>query len=264
MLSLLFLLSLFYLRFIPINMFWGMYFLFFGRNNHYKALYYQPLIAALIATSYLLALIVLATLPIALINYSIQDYGNSNLIPVLLTLKGGTDINFLGNSPLKDTLFSFLLAGCLCHKKMALVLKNLAKVIHVLAFVLIILGGIDVFNDYNSHVNPDIFDLLFPENGAVMFWGGIAVLTLVYFYLSFLTADTSLSRWKKRLAAIPSISPVFKYLVVSQSLLHPYFFLSPNGRRLVNKKEEINKKLILLLKKAFVENRDRIPEKWLN
>jgi len=252
MLSFLFLLSLFYLRFIPVNIFWGIYFCFFGRNSRYN-IFYQPIIAFFAILSYLPAVAASATLPIALVNYSIQDYQNGSLVPMLLLF-----------GPSKNTYFSFLLTEIVCNKKIASFLKNFAQFIRVMALVTIVLGGIDVFNDYNSHVNPDVFDLLFPKNGAVMFWGGAAVFIFTYFHLSFLTGGTSLVKWKGRLNASSGISPFLRYFAVSQSLLHPYFFLSLRGRRLVGKNKKLNKKLILLLKKAFVEERDEIPDEWLD
>jgi len=271
MLSFIFLVILFYLRFIPISIFWRLYFLFYpitqalARENPKRPrnLSGQILAPILMGASYCLSFAILVSPFIAVLNYLFQDKGESLLVPILLISTNNSYLNFLGRSPQKDSLFSFLLSDWFCNKKKIMALRLLVLTVEILASLGIIFGSIEVFNDYNSHRNPDIFDFLFPDNGAAMFWGGIAIFFLTHFYLYFLAPASSTRKWKTRLLAGSQIPAALREFTISRSLLHPYFFLSSRERGFVKENNVTGEKLNPLLEKAFRENRSSIPIEWL-
>ena len=258
--SLIFLFGLFYLRFVPITIFWAIYSLLFSWEPRKNTLF-QLLIAANVIISYITALIILIALPVAILNYFIHESTENSLIPMLL-LASDNNFRLLGKVNWRDYLFCFLLNENLCSKKKVIALKLMLTATQIVALILIMIGGIEVFNDYNSHINPDIFDFLFPEVGAGMFWGGIALLALTYFF-RFLIPATNVIKWKKRILASNNFFSSLRDCAISLSLLHPYFFLSPEGRKLVKNQKISSGQLTLLLRKVFIENKDVIPDKWL-
>lgn len=258
--SIIFLLSLFYFRFIPLSIFWTVFPLLV-KSLKVKKLYFNILAAVLIVLSYTVAITVVTALPIAILNYFFQDGDKGILTPVLLFVS--KELEFPGLMPFKNYFYSFLLNGIFCTKKKLVVLRSLATFLEIISLVSIILGGIEVYNDYHSHLNPDAFDFFFPENGAGMFWGGIAALTLSYFFLTFLIPGQSIRKWKRRLEISSKISPSIEEFIIARSLFHPNFFLSPSGRTAVKENHKLADKLPLLLEKAFIKNKDRIPDEWL-
>lgn len=259
--SFVFLLSLFYFRFIPISIFWTIYLPFSDKLS--RKIYREVIAVCLIILSYSATLAIVAVIPITILNYFFQDSNEGILAPILLFVPE-KEWNLSGTVPFKNYFFSFLLNSIFCSERKILLTKTLATGLEVISLVLIILGGIEVFNDYNSHLNPDIFDFLFPEYGALMFWGGIFVLTVAYFFLAFLIPGLSVKKWKKRLALSADLPPFIKEFVFSRSLFHPNFYLTPSGRLIVKNNTEAIEDLPLLLEKAFIKNKDRIPENWVD
>jgi len=258
--SFVFLFGLFYLRFVPIAIFWEIYSFFFNWKPR-KNIFFQTTIIAIVIISYIIAWVILIAFPIAILNYFLQENTESSVVSILLFV---SENNFRLPNKInwKDHLFYFLLNKGLTSKKKVAALKLMLPIAQITTLVLIMIGGIEVFNDYTSHVNPDIFDFLFPKTGAGMFWGGLALLALTYF-VYFLISAANAVKWKKRIFISNNLSPLLRDYVISSSLVHPYFFLSPRGRGLVKNKKISSRRLALLLEKAFIENKDQIPDEWL-
>lgn len=266
--SILFLLFIFYLRYIPISIFWKLYSFFslekgIIENKSFASLFNRRLIEGLLVFfSYSIAFIVVSTLVIAISNYFFRDNTKSVLAPMIL-FSSHDYLKILKERKYFSILFSFLLSDWFCFKKRIFLWRSTVLSIRFFAILLIVIGGIDVYNDYNSHINPDVFDFLFPESGSAFFWGGIVLLNTTFFLLDFLMPTSRSLGWKDRLEKSFVMSPTTREFVVSRSLLHPYFFLSPHGRLLVKTNNTPTNKLSLLLEKAFVKGKDWIPDEWL-
>jgi len=257
-----FLAGLFYSRFVPIGIFWAIYAVTYGYkiSNYFLR---QAFITFAIALSHLIAAIIAISLPVAIANYLVAGEHKNILFPFLMIFVEKKDISFFLNHKFKDYFFSFLVNKLFCSKKIILFLKGALIIIQCVTFLSIILGAIEVFNDYHSHANPDIFDFFFPQYGAGMFWGGTTIFVFTFFFLNFIFPNKSLLKWKYRLIAISDFAPILRRLAVSPLFFHPYFFLSPAGRLLVKRNGLSAEKLHLLLTKAFRENKREIPEEWL-
>lgn len=258
--SFVFLLGLFYTRYIPLSIFWGIYSCFFGDEETQENFFTKIFTVLLILFSYLISFLIITVLCLAILNYFFQD-SSEGVAPILLFVSENW---FFPSRPhFKNYFYSFLLNQIFCSPKKILAIKTICTFLEVLFLVLIMIGAIEVYNDFHSHLNPDIFDFLFPEGGAEFLWGGIALLSLTYFFLNFLIPGLSGHKWKKRLTLSTRFRPFIKELVISNSLFHPYFFLSPAGRAYLKENPKPEEELSLLLEKALIENKDRIPENWL-
>jgi len=213
--SFLFLLNVFYLKFIPTAFVWnGFAPLIKPEKENYRTIRIT-LFTISILISYLIALIIYLIPFIFFLNLILIGSGNKDSFLSIYFFLGGI------------TNYS-LLVSRLANPKFAKVLGNI-----LLFFSLIILtiGGMEMFNDYSSHVNPDIFDLLLPEYGGKLFWGGAFLLTLSSFILNFLSQSQSIKVWKKREEVAKKLPKYLQTLVFSKSILHPYFFLDTEDRK---------------------------------
>lgn len=255
--SFLFLLGLYFLRHVPLTIFWGLYSLLPEEKISKPGIAYP---AGFLVLGYLASSFLIISVVVFVFNVLIANDFQSTILPILLTeeIVAAEKLN-----PVEIKRFSLLLSQLVCLKKFALPFKFLLRLFEFLALISIGIGLVDILNDINSHLNPDLFDFLFPLSGALTFYGGISLLSITSFFLYFIFPPKNIQKWKRRSNASLSFTAGFRSHIVSPSLSHPYFFLTPKGRYLVSKKLIPSATLTLLLEKALLDNKDRIPEEWL-
>jgi hypothetical protein len=255
--SFFFLLGLYFLRHIPLAIFWGLYSLF---PQEKKSKIGLGLSIIFLAIGYGAGFLLIMSIIIFILNVLIINNFQSTILPILLT----QEIITAGKlNSIKSKYFSLLLSRLVYSKRFSLPLKFLLRLVEFLALISIGIGLVDVLNDIASHENPDLFDLLFPLGGAMMLYGGITLLSITSFFLYFVFPTRSIQKWEKRLSVSLNLPAGLRNYIVSPSLLHPYFFLTPKGRFLTTRKAPPTKTLTLLLEKALLDNKDQIPEEWL-
>jgi|GEM_PF-1530741 len=254
--SFVYLLGLYFVRFIPLKIFWGLYSL----GERLKIQIGPKLLFLLIPASYGVSLLALFFILLAGLNFSFAH--NLQLVWVPLLAEPGNPANF-DSGKLDYRYYSFLLSPLLCRKILAIPLKIVFQMLAYLALIATGFGAAEISNDYSSHLNPDFFDLLFPANGAVLFYGGLALFILTGFFLYFLLPVRNLRKWKRRMETSSRFSPGYRNWIVSPALLHPYFFLSPGAKNFCAQHAVDPKIISLLFNIALVENRDIIPFEWL-
>jgi len=246
--SYIFLLLLFYLRYIPLAVFWHLFMPIIPTKRSFS----KVLVLISITLSYIFSLFILAAPLLFFLNFFLMDDSRREMLLSLFLFLGGVENSFPPSSH-RESLFSRV------NVKRSKLSMLAANVVSLFSVAVITLGSIEVFNDFNSHSSPDIFDLFFPDFGGSMFWGGITLLTLSSFYTYFLSNTQSVRKWKYRWAVASSFPDFLKDLIFSFSLTHPYFFLEQKSRG-----KHINSpKLRLLLKRAFREDKDHIPSDWM-
>ena len=148
-------------------------------------------------------------------------------------------------------------------KKKFLIL--LFRMLEILGLILLSIGGIELGNDFQSHVNPDVFDFFFPDIGGNIFWGGLSLFSFSSFFLYFIFGQEDLRSWRKRINKIRNLPGFWEEILISKTLMHPYFFLSSGGRALLQKKKMVfDEKIFRFLNKAIRENLRGIPEEWID
>ena len=257
--SLLHLLRLYYTRHIPLTIFWGLYSIL-PVEKLSRGLLKFVLVALLLVLGYSLGWILILFHLVFLFNILLAYNFHTTILPILLIQE--PFIKF-GPKTTNGILYSFLLSRLIYRKKFSLPLKFLLRLIEFFALISIGIGLVDLSNDFASHASPDLFDLLFPLYGALPFFGGVTLLSLTSFFLYFIFPSGNIQKWKRRQRASLGFSSHLRKYVISPDLLHPYFFLTPKGRFLTAKRAISDKSLTLLLEKALLDNKDRIPAKWL-
>jgi len=245
--SFIYLLGLYFARFIPLKIFWGLYSLMEAAKIRIRPKTLIPLVIL----SYGAALLALFIILLAGLNFSLAHNLQSVWLPLLVAPQQD------------DRNFAFLLSPLLCRKFAVLPLRIILGLLEYSALIAMGFGAVEVINDYSSHLNPDVLDLFFPANGAVLLYGGFAFFVSAGFFLYFLLPSRNLRKWKRRTAASSQYAPVYRNLIVSPALLHPYFFLSPGAKLFCAKHKIDSKRIALLLEKAPIENRDVISLEWL-
>jgi len=246
--SLVYLLGLFFTRFIPLKIFWGLYSL----AERVKMRRGPGLLIPLVVLSYGASLLALSLMLLVWLNFSFAH----NLQLVWLPL-------WVEPEKLNPKNYSLLISPLVYSKFFRLAGKIIFSLLEYLALISVGFGAAEIRNDYSSHLNPDYLDLMFPANGAVLFYGGFTLFVLVGFFLYFLLAPRNLRKWKQRVAISSQLAPGWQRLIISPALLHPYFFLSPGAKHFCVKYKIEAKRIALLFNKALIENRDIISLEWL-
>lgn len=255
--SFFFLLGSYFLRHVPLTIFWGLQSIFpFSKHSHLRVLSSLLFLIVSYGTSFLLLMSIL----IFVLNYMVIKNFQSTILPILLTeeLITANNLNLVNNK-----YFSLLFSRLICSKKFAIPFKFALRLLEFFALIAIGVGLVDILNDFSSHINPDLFDILFPLNGALPFYGGVTLLSLTAFFLYFVFPSSNIQKWEKRLRLSLNFPASIRGYIVSPTLLHPFFFLTPKGRLITRKNSITVKTLTLLLKKALLDNKDQIPEEWL-
>jgi hypothetical protein len=253
--SLIYLLGLYFTRFIPLKIFWGLYSL----AESVRIKIGPKILVPLIILSYGATLFVLFIILLAGLNFSLAH----NLQLIWLPLLAVPEKSAFYWKNFNDKNYIFLLSPLLYLKAIVLPLRIILGLLEYSALVAMGFGAVEVVNDYSSHLNPDILDLFFPANGAVLLYGGFAIFVLVSFFLYFVLAPRNLHKWKRRIMTSSRYAPAYRSLIISPALLHPYFFLSPGAKLFCAKRKISSKRIALLLSKAILENRDVISFEWL-
>lgn len=255
--SFFFLLGLYYFRHVPQSIFWGLFSVLPTINSLKLKTFYLGL---LLSVSYVVSFFLLCSLMIFAFNVLLAYDFQSTILPILLT----EDI--ITNSNIKTFSrknFSLLLSPLINLKRFALPFQFILRLLEFIALISIGIGLVDILNDVTSHVNPDLFDVLFPLNGALPFYGGITILSVTSFFLYFIIPPRNIQIWMKKVEISSHFPAVIRNQAISPSLLFPYFFLTPKGRFITGKNGLSAITLALLLKKALLDNKDQIPEEWL-
>lgn len=255
--SFFYLLGLYFFRHIPQAIFWGLYSLYpLGKSR-----VVQIIFATVYATiSYGVSLFIWVSVLTFLLNVLIAYDFQSTILPILLT-QGIVNIWPSGNY--RSGYYRLLLSPLITQKKLALPIMLILRILEFGALILVGIGSVDILNDVLSHDNPDLFDILFPLGGAMFFYGGITLLSLVAFFLYFIFPSRSIQMWNRRLQVSQNFSSGLRNWIIFPSLLQPYFFLTANGRYLTRKNAISTKALTLLLEKALLDHKDQVPENWL-
>jgi len=258
--SFVYLLGLYYFRYIPINIFWGLYSPTLAKSNFKNTFLGKLSGIILIFISYAAGLFMLVSLFTLILNIIIAKNWQNIFLPLIFA----KDDNLtFGQTKSRGFQFSFLLSRLFWSKRITLPFKFFLRLMEFLALVSVGIGIVELSNDFSSHLNPDFLDILFPQSGAFLFYGGITLFSLSSFFLYFALPQDNIQKWKARIQESQPKPKFIKKLIISQALLHPYFFLSPHGRHSASQNQENQKRLSLLLEKALLENKDRIPEEWL-
>ncbi|MFH1182982.1 MAG: hypothetical protein V1690_01835 [Candidatus Moraniibacteriota bacterium] len=194
------------------------------------------------------------------LNILVINNFQSTILPILLTEEIIATVKL---NTIDSKYFSFLLPRLIYLKRFAIPFKFILRLSEFLALISMGIGLVDIINDFSSHVNPDLFDILFPLSGALMLYGGITLLSITSFFLYFVFPPGNIQKWRNRLNVSLNFPFWLRSYAVSPALLHPYFFLTPRGRFITVKNTISTKTLTLLLEKALLDNKDRIPEGWL-
>jgi len=255
--SLFFLLGLYFMRHIPISIFWGLCSLFPAVVRPKQRLAVLKMFASISVISVFL---ILFSILIFILNILIVNNFHLTILPILLT----EEIARVWNYKIKkDRYYSLLLSLFITQKRYASSFQFILRIVEFGALIFIGVGLIDILNDVLSHKNPDLFDILFPLGGALPFYGGITILSITAFFIYFVFRQKNIQRWRKRLQIAQKFPAGLRDFAVSKALLHHYFFLSAKGRSLTRKNNISTQNLILLFKKALLENIDQVPEEWL-
>lgn len=221
--SFIFLLALFYARFIPLEIFWKLYFIFKKILLPEIKPVFNIGLFLFLTVSHLIALFVLVCPFLWVANYvSRQDLGK-NIFSFFL-------ITSLSKVTKHDRLYFLLLSNWLNNLRKVKCLYWSAQALKLMALLATIIGAIETTNSIHSHVNPDIFDWFFPENGAYALWGGLTGLSFGHFLTGFLLRIQSASQQRKRLAELPNLPEYLKNIVFSSALSHKYFYLPRKER----------------------------------
>ncbi len=221
--------------------------------------------ASLLFFSTLVSFILLLIFPIAIVNFIIVG-GKKSIFTSLFMFWKIERNNSKDNSAerMKKNLslltFEFF-SGKYIRKMTQIFLKGM----EIFGLILFSIGGIELSNDFRSHVNPDIFDFFFPDIGGKFFWGGLAIFSLSSFFLYFILKSQNLKDWKKRYSLTLVQNSFWQKMLVPEILMHPYFFLSLAGREVfsnsnLNQKDEM---LFKLFNKAWRQNKRMIPDEWM-
>jgi hypothetical protein len=254
--SLVYLLGLYFTRFIPLKFFWGFYWL----GERCKIKIGHKILIFLVILCYGLAFLSVFFPLLAVLNLTLAHGFPLVWLPLMTGPKGSADFD---PKSLNDRNFSLLLSPLVYSKFTVLPLKFILRFCEYLALVSMGIGAVEISNDFSSHLNPDLLDLFFPADGGVLFFGGFTLFVLAGFFLYFILGARNLRRWKRRLEISAQYSAGYQQLIISPALLHPYFFLSPGAKHFCVKHKIGTKRIALLLEKALIENRDIISLEWL-
>lgn len=261
--SFFFLFNFFYFRFLPLFIFWSIcperVFLKRRKPNIFWD-GFTP--AFFLFLSYLLSLTAWFFYPILALNFLVIGPNKSFFSSLFMFWKiDKKDLNLKSAESLSQNLtFLLYLSGKVRRRTAFVVFRSL----EILGLILFSIGGVEVSNDFQSHLNPDIFDFLFPDFGGRFFWGGLALFSFSSFFLYFLLGFENLKKWKIRIKKVKNLPSFWEKLLVSETLLHPYFFISPDLRVLLQKEKMVfDEKIFRFLNKALRSNLPRIPDEWI-
>ncbi len=209
-----FLIFLYYFRALPVEIFW----FFFRPLNRIKSVtkITNLIVPVLILVSHLIAF-VLIFVPILLFLNSILNSFLKDLFGLIFLISGSAKKQ-------RDQLYIFLKSPLIKKKLWRFAVENLFFSLGVFGAILSAIGGIETLNSFSAHRNPDIFDLVFSEFGSQLFFGGIFLINLSFFYIYFLSTPQSRKKWTSRKRILRKINPFFHFFVFSTALTHPYFF----------------------------------------
>lgn len=225
-----FLLLLFYTRAVPIEIFWKLFELASKlRGVRNIKVLYRLTIVVLCIFSYLFALIILISPLVAFLNFLFESEMKSLLTGLFLFIKNGKN-NLSEPKTLRlpvpgaDRPYLLLNSKIVKNSKLLELGKIFFVSAGILGATLFSIGSIETINVISSHRNPDLFDILFSGIGSKLLFGGIFTISLSLFYLYFLTYSKNSIVWKRRIALSVEFPKFTRPLVVSSSILHPYFF----------------------------------------
>ena len=255
--SFLFQIWLFYFRFLPLQIFWGLCPAIVFQNQQKHPRLFASAVFLFLFFAYLIASLLFLIFPVTIINFLIFWTGGKNLVAAVFLFPPEEDSQTQKQEKERDSNFQFLLSPLVNSP----VSKVFFRLLEIFSLILLGISSVELFNDLFSHHNPDIFDFLVPNFGGEMFWGGASLFSLTSFFLYFAGAVFDLRVWKRRRQKVGS-SDFWQKMLFSASLLHPYYFLSPKGRKKL-RHQKVRIDLQKLLCRAYRKNLSWIPEEWI-